>query len=68
MNVYFSCPALWQHLGLCAVGAEDVGVVCAVHHLAAGLVVLVTAAVRTVCLGSMAFSSHPVAGVAHNAS
>lgn len=49
-------------------GVEDVGVVCAVHHLAAGFVVFVAAAVGAVGLGSVAISCHPVAGVAHAAS
>lgn len=67
-NLYVSY-VLQQHLGLWPVGVEDVGVVCAVHHLAAGLLVFVTAAaVGAVGFGSMPISGHPVACVAHNAS
>lgn len=45
---------------------EDVGVVCAVHHLVAVVVVLVAAAtVRAVSLGTMAVSGHPVTCVTH---
>lgn len=36
---------LQQYLGLWPVGIEDVGVVCAIHHLAAGFMVFVTTAV-----------------------
>lgn len=57
-----------QHLGFWPVGVEDVGVIGTVHHLAAGFVVFVAAAVRAVGLGSMAICSHPVACVSHNAS
>lgn len=57
-----------QHLGFWPVGVEDVGVISAVHHLAAGFVVLVAAAVRAVGLGSMAICGHPVACISHNAS
>lgn len=49
-------------------GVEDVGVVCAVHHLTAGFVVFVAAAVRAVGLGPVAVACHPVTGVAHCAS
>lgn len=49
-------------------GVEDVGVVGAVHHLTAGFVVFVAAAVRAVGLGSVAVACHPVTGVAHCAS
>lgn len=67
-NLYVSY-VLQQHLGLWPMGVEDVGVVCAVHHLAAGLLVFVTAAaVGAVGFGSMPISGHPVACVAHNAS
>lgn len=48
-------------------GIEDVGVIRAVHHLAAGFVVLVTAAVRAVGLGSMAICCHPITCIAHDA-
>lgn len=54
-----------RHLGLWPVSVENVGIVCAVHHLAAGFVVFVAAAVRAVGLGSVAVACHPVAGVAH---
>lgn len=67
-NLYVSY-VLQQHLGLWPMGVEDVGVVCTVHHLAAGLLVFVTAAaVGAVGFGSMPISGHPVACVAHNAS
>lgn len=49
-------------------GVEDVGVISAVHHLAAGFVVLVTAAVGAVGLGSMAICRHPITCIAHDAS
>lgn len=42
--LYNNLYVLQQHLGLWPMGVEDVGVVCAVHHLAAGLLVFVTAA------------------------
>lgn len=57
-----------QHLGFWPVGVEDVGVIGAVHHLAAGFVVLVAAAVGAVGLGSVAVCRHPVACISHDAS
>lgn len=62
------CRVLQQYLGLRPVGVEDVGVISAVYHLAAGFVVFVTTAVRAVGLGSMAICSHPITCITHNAS
>ena len=57
------------YLGLRSMGVEDVGVICAVHHLTAGFLVFLTpAAIRTMCLGSMAICRHPVTCVSQNAS
>lgn len=61
------CRVLQQHLGLWPVGVEDVGVIGAVHHLTAGFVVFVAAAVGAVGLGSMAVCRHPVTCITHNA-
>ena len=56
-----------QYLGLWPMGVEDVGVVGAVHHLAAVLLVFgAAAAVGALGLGSMAISSHPVTSVSHD--
>lgn len=58
-----------MYLGLQSVGTEDVGVICAIHHLAAGFLVLVTpTAVGALSLPSMAICRHSVTGVAHGAS
>lgn len=48
---------------------EGVGVICAVHHLAAGFLVFGTAAaVCAMGLGAMSISGHSVTCVAHGAS
>ena len=45
---------------------EDVGIICAVHQLVAVFLVFVAAAtVRTMSLGAMAVSGHPVTCVTH---
>lgn len=47
-------------------GVEDVGVIGAVHHLTAGFVLSVAAAVRALGLGSVAIRSHPITGITHS--